>query len=118
MRSNSLACVLVVVVVLLLLAGAIFFLASRNRPPASTPPPVGGGEPISDIAKPKPVTQTFHGCPPSGDGGDPVLNTLKNRVDEGAWHMVTVSSLLALTWPQERERQSHSRWSRANAAEI
>ena len=49
------------------------------------------------LGKPQPVTDYFHACPPSGDGGDPVLNTLKNRIDEANWQPTTVADLLALS---------------------
>ena len=113
MRRNSMVPIIVVaVVVLLLLVGGIIFLASRNKAPGVAQPA------ISAIAKPRLVSQTFHGCPASGDGGDPVLNTLKNRVDEGQWQPATVSALLSLTWPQAIERQSRTHWSKADAADI
>src|SRR5258707_2212225 len=41
-----------------------------------------GGLPDMPV-KPTPKQITFEGCPPEGDGGDPALNLLKNRVDEG-----------------------------------
>src|SRR5437764_10872377 len=104
MRRNSLVPVLVVLV---LVVGVAFFLANRNNSFTVGQPPGGTGSP-ADVAKPNPIAQTFHGCPPSGDGGDPALNILKNRVDEGPWQSVTLSSLLALTWPMEIERQPRS----------
>ena len=68
--------------------------------------------------KPKPVEITFQGCPPEGDGGDPVLNRLKNRVDEGQYIPVQFDAIYSLTWPKEVERRMHSEWSSQDAAEI
>lgn len=70
---------------------------------------------------PTPVDHTFHGCPPTGDGGDTQLNVRKNRVDDGeggSFHDVTLASILALTWPQSIEKRNRSNWSSADAAEV
>ena len=64
------------------------------------------------------MTDYFHACPPSGDGGDPVLNTLKNRIDEAAWQPTTVADVLALTWPSAIEQQPRSKWSAADRQVI
>ncbi len=68
--------------------------------------------------KPQPIDRTFQGCPPSGDGGDPVLNTLKNRIDEGQWQPAIVASILALTWPKSIEQQPRAKWSPQDQAAI
>jgi len=68
--------------------------------------------PIASMPKPAPIAQTYRGCPASGDGGDPALNTLKNRIDEATWQPVSVSSILSLTWPSSIERQPRSNWSK------
>jgi hypothetical protein len=120
-----------IVVVTLLLCGlvgaAAFFLL---RPtfnfdwlevgvaPTSTPLPPGTRVFGTDLGKPKPVVDYYKGCPPSGDGGDPVLNTLKNRIDESAWEAVTVQTLLSITWPEEIEGRPRSRWSEADKQEV
>ena len=70
------------------------------------------------VAKPKPIADYFEGCPPSGSGGDPALNTLKNRIDEGAWASTTISEVLGLPWPVGIENQPRSRWSRGDAASV
>lgn len=72
----------------------------------------------NSLGKPKPVSTDFQGCPPSGDGGDPALNTLKNRIDEGQWQPTTVAALLALQWPKSIEYQSRARWSQSDAEQI
>jgi hypothetical protein len=70
------------------------------------------------IGKPEPVSNTFRGCPPSGDGGDPVLNTLKNRVDEAQWQPTTVQAILDLDWPEAIEHRPRSRWSRTDTEAV
>lgn len=78
--------------------------------------------PVSDnfpiIAKPKPVAQDFNGCPPEGDGGDPELNTLKNRIDEGNYVSVSFDAIMNLTWPQTIEQRNRRKWSSADKDEI
>src|SRR5690349_446719 len=41
---------------------------------------------------------TFNGCPPQGDGGDPVLNENKNRVDNGHYQPTSFNTVLNLPW--------------------
>ncbi len=96
-------------ILLLVVVGIIAFLLARRQAEqtSNSDPAVASGE----IAKPKPVSLTFMGCPPSGSGGDPVLNTLKNRIDEAPWHSTTISDLLALTWPEAIEQKPRARWS-------
>ncbi len=65
-----------------------------------------------------PNDPNFHGCPAQGDGGDPVLNTLKNRTDEGNWTNVALSDLLALTWPTSAQRQPQGSLSSSDRAAI
>lgn len=69
------------------------------------------GDLSAQVGKPRPIVSVFEGCPPSGDGGDPALNTLKNRVDEAVWQTTTISALLALDWPEAIEGRSRARWS-------
>src|SRR5688572_26295737 len=103
-------------IILLVLVGIVaFVLAQRQAQQTSnSDPAVASGE----IAKPKPIALTFMGCPPSGSGGDPLLNTLKNRVDEAPWHSTTISDLLALTWPESIEQKPRARWSKQDTEAI
>lgn len=96
-----------IAIVLIAIIAAIVFITRRDQ----EQPAAGPGELAAYTSKPKPVTDYFEGCPPSGDGGDPVLNTLKNRIDEGVWASTTISALLALEWPDGVENQPRSRWS-------
>ncbi len=61
---------------------------------------------------------TFHGCPPQGDGGDPVLNENKNRVDNGNYQPTAFNTILNLSWPQETERRAHADWSASAQAQV
>lgn len=87
-----------------------------------TPPPDPGlnqaGVLANSIGKPEPIAMNFEGCPPSGDGGDPALNTLKNRVDETQWQPTTVAAIMALDWPKSIQGRPRARWSPADAQTI
>ena len=108
----------VVLIILLVLVGIVGFLVAQRQAQQAavenSDPAVASG----DVAKPKPVSITFMGCPPSGSGGDPVLNTLKNRIDEAPWHSTTISDLLALPWPAAIEQKPRARWSKQDTAVI
>ena len=71
--------------IVLLIIGAFFVYRTIRRVPRPGPGPTvgvprGGFPEMRD--KPTPKQVVFKGCPPEGDGGDPALNRLKNRVDE------------------------------------
>lgn len=70
------------------------------------------------VPKPEPVEITFKGCSPDGDGGDRQLNQLKNRVDEGTYNPVALSSLLHLPWPKGTERRSRTQWSKRDTGRV
>jgi hypothetical protein len=57
-----------------------------------------------------PQVGAFNNCPPEGQGGDPALNRLRNRTDEGQYQSMTLDSLLGLTWPKDVEHKSHDQW--------
>ncbi|MDT7604964.1 MAG: hypothetical protein QOF61_2961 [Acidobacteriota bacterium] len=71
--------------------------------------------PSHKAAKP---ASDFAECPPSGDGGDPQLNVLKNRKKKGAWREVTIQKMLDLDWPADIERRQRSNWSSDNMAQV
>lgn len=81
-----------------------------NTPPSGSLPDMPN--------KPQPQSSTFQGCPPQGDGGDPQLNMLKNRIDEGNYVQVTFDAILNMTWPKTTERRDMSTWSVEDAAAI
>jgi hypothetical protein len=85
-------------------------------PPTGNPATPGG---LPDMPnKPQPAEITYNGCPPQGDGGDPVLNRLKNRVDEGNYVPVAFDAVFQLTWPKGVERRDHDQWSQVDASAI
>jgi hypothetical protein len=74
---------------------------------------------IPNLPKPAPEYHTFRGCPPQGNGGDPDLNRLKNRVNEaGTWYPMPFSSVLSLTWPKATARKHRVRWSSEDTAAV
>jgi hypothetical protein len=82
---------------------------------SSTTPAPGGPIASANIT---PNDPNFHGCPGRGDGGDTILNTFKNRTDEGTYVSVSLADLLALTWPQDIQRIPHGSWSASDEAAI
>jgi hypothetical protein len=115
MKKNSLN-LIVIVIFIVIVAAVVAIIVWQSRPVPSIP--VDPNALSAQVAKPRPVTDYFEGCPPSGSGGDPVLNTLKNRIDEGAWASTTISEVLSLAWPEAIEYQSRTRWSPADAAAV
>src|SRR5215216_2015272 len=112
-RNNQLVLGIVLVVALLLVVGGVVLLV--NRQAASDTAALPGAQ----VGKPEPVAQVFNGCPPSGDGGDPALNTLKNRIDEApTWQPFSIAAILSYTWPTAIEGKPRSRWSRTDAETI
>jgi hypothetical protein len=103
------------VVIVLVLVGAVLYLRSRHNrtlPLADAP-----GLPVLSV-KPTPKEITFRGCPPDGDGGDPQLNLLKNRVDEGDYVPAEFAAVEKLQWPRSVERLPRHRWSSDDAASV
>lgn len=80
--------------------------SNNNNAAANNFPEIG--------VKPHPVAKPFNGCPPEGDGGDPALNLLKNRTDEGDYIPVTHESIVNLKWPNGVENRKRSRWTKAD----
>jgi len=97
-------------------------------PSGSTGGQTGGGSQTSSGSQPPiaagsggkqaPQEITFHGCPPQGDGGDPVLNENKNRVDSGNFQSTSFSSILSLPVPQDTVKKAHADWSASSAAQV
>jgi len=84
--------------------------------PTSAP----GAFPGND-AHPQPHTVTFQGCPAGGDGGDTILNTLKNRIDDGengAYHDVSLDTLINLSYPQDIGRTQRKNWSQNDISQV
>lgn len=77
----------------------------------------GGAIPVN-APKPAPPQNTYKGCPSRGDGGDPQLNTRKNRTDSAVWYPVSVQNIVNLPFPFAIGGQPRSLWSAANAAQV
>ena len=107
-----------------------------GSPSAPAPPPIAptAPTPITTIAagtvssvispsweKPSPETSTFTGtdglCGPTGDGGDSITNTRKNRVDAPPeYHEVTWKALQTLPYPSAK--RSLAEWTPEQLAQI
>lgn len=116
----------VIVIVLLLVIGAGYLLFTlRSRLPRAgepTAPTTGASEPAAGMpdmpVKPQPANAPFKGCPPEGDGGDPALNRLKNRIDEGNYVPVSFDALVELKWPEAVERRRRAKWSASDTEQV
>lgn len=110
-RSIIVIIIIIVVVVLLVLLMRACWRSVVNKPVS----PPGAGSVAGAFPemrdKPKVVNSPYKGCPPEGDGGDPALNRLKNRVDEGNYIPVEFDALEHLPWPNTLERRERANWS-------
>jgi hypothetical protein len=107
---------IIAVVVLLALAAFVVYRIKRHAPKPEEPPisEPRGGLPEMKI-KPQPKEVVFKGCGPEGDGGDPALNRLKNRVDEASeYFAATFDDVEKLPWPAAIERRDRDRWAPAD----
>jgi hypothetical protein len=68
--------------------------------------------------KPQPLLRSFKGCPPEGYGGDPEINRLKNRIDDGQYVAVPFDAVSQLEWPQTIERRRRADWSAGDTATV
>jgi hypothetical protein len=113
---------LIVIIFILVLAFLLSRFLNKPTPGPVTPPgqvpPGGTGQLPGVTEKPEPVTTTFEGCPPQGDGGDPELNRLKNRVDEGNYQPLQFDAVEQLDWPKSIERRDRDTWSATNTAIV
>ncbi len=100
---------------LFLLAVSLLSLGACQLPNTT-----GGNTPSGPIvsAHITPTDATFKGCPPKGDGGDGILNTFKNRTDEGHYTSVSLADLLALSWPASVQRKQRQNWAAGDQAEV
>jgi hypothetical protein len=55
----------------------------------------------------------FDGCPAEGEGGDPALNRLKNRLEEAAWVPTDFAAIASLDWPKGLEHVPRADWNAA-----
>ena len=127
MRGTTL---LVLAVVVVIGAAAFFLLRAPAPQPSAAPPTAAASKPaptsgslmaagqVPTSPRPTPQEEVFKGRPGEGDGTDPELNRLKNRVDDAAWQPVTVEALLGLRWPQDIGRKRMAQWTPADHAQI
>ncbi len=70
-------------------------------------------------AHPTPQEETYKGCPPGGDGTDPELNTLKNRIDPvAAPATMPFATLLNLPWPTAVNQRHMAQWAPGDRAQV
>ena len=100
------------------LAALLAGCQSHSQPSNTGNVPGGPGLLPELASKPQPVGTTFKGCPPEGRGGDPVLNWLKNRVDDGAYYPVAFEAVAQLSWPKTAEYRRRDEWSSADTMTI
>jgi hypothetical protein len=111
-RSSWLIIAAVIVVTFLGSFLLVTYLRSRSIKPvkSSAPPDMPN--------KPQPLPRSFTGCPPEGDGGDPAMNRLKNRVDEGQYISVPFDAVETLEWPNTIERRRRADWNSGDTATV
>ncbi len=75
----------------------------------------------TNAPRPKPVTDTFHGCPPQGSGGDPQLNTLENRTDDpgpNGYNPIALDTLTTLPNPDNEQGKPRGTWEKADVQTV
>src|ERR1700687_5600393 len=103
-RSSWLVISALIVVTFLGAPSLVNYLRTRSGKPATS-------SLLPDLpSKPKPLLRSFNGCPPEGDGGDPDLNRLKNRVDDGQYVAAPFEAVVQLDWPKTIERRRRADW--------
>jgi len=90
----------------LFIIGVIYYLRHRS----GTPVVPSGGLLPKMLVKPSPWRELSKTGPPEGDGGDPELNRLKNREDEGNYLPVAFEAIGSLLGPQAVERRNRAKW--------
>ena len=99
------------------LVGSILLVRYLRSRPAS--PPAISSTLLPNIPiKARPLLRSFNGCLPEGDGGDPDLNRLKNRVDEGQYVAVPFDAVAQMEWPRTIERRRRADWSTADTTAV
>ncbi|HKP13416.1 MAG TPA: hypothetical protein VJZ91_14950, partial [Blastocatellia bacterium] len=112
------------IVILIVMAFMVYRMMRRpSSPPPGSPPGPTAGVPRGGFpemaTKPTPKEVVYKGCPPEGDGGDPALNRLKNRVDEAdQYFAVGFDNVVQLPWPKTIERKDRGKWAAADAEAI
>src|ERR1043166_8999841 len=74
---------------------------------------------LKQTDKPNPAVKTFHGCSPHGQGGDPDLNYLKNRVDiPDSYLDISFGTLVSLKAPIPTQRKDRANWRDVDASFV
>src|SRR6185369_10287687 len=118
--------ILLSVFLIILIVGTIVWIINKRWGQLNDNEPVTKKESIDQFdhgfpiraEKPKPIAETFRGCPPEGRGGDPVLNVRKNRNDKASSYPVDFYFLKLLPWPAGIERKKRENWTESEAAEV
>lgn len=74
-----------------------------------------------NLPRSTPVAQTFNGCPPQGQGGDPALNMLENRTDDNppnGYRVTDLSTMLTVPTTSQVDNKPRSQWSAADAKRV
>src|SRR5262245_13946078 len=103
------------------LAGLGLGAVGAGRIGAADPTPTAtSADAVPPGPYPTPLSQPFGTCPATGKGGDPDLNSLKNRSDAvpaDQWQPVTVAAILSLPEPAGTTKYLHN-WPKAAAAQV
>ncbi len=88
------------------------------EPPGNQPAP----DTLPDLPnKPAPSSSTFNGCTADGDGGDVLLNRLKNRNDEPPdrrYYPVSYRTIAGLPWPDYVNRRNRLGWAQSARDDV
>jgi hypothetical protein len=93
--------------------------ASRNRFNERTEDDGGGEGALAPNQGPRPDPEeiTFMECPGEGDGGDPALNLLKNRVDQPPTvHATAIAEVIAI--PATASKKHRADWTEAQRTAV
>jgi len=112
--SRTARAVIAALITVTLLGTIVLVRHFRSRPPT----PVSRSLLPDMPNKPRPLLRSFNGCPPEGDGGDPDLNRLKNRIDDGEFVDVPFDAVEKLEWPQTVERRHRANWSASDTVTV
>ncbi len=117
LKSQRTSWLVIAALIVIILLGSVLLirhLRSRLRNTIA----IISSTPGNKAAKQNPLLRSFNGCPAEGDGGDPDLNRLKNRVDEGQYLAMAFDDLQKLEWPKTIERRKRADWSAVDVATV
>jgi hypothetical protein len=73
---------------------------------------------LESAFKPTPVDSAFGSCGPAGSQPDYVLNSRKNRVDEGVWRDTPWPVIARLPWPRAAGYRFRNQWTEGERDEV